>query len=149
MIWGLSNSSFRAEWFSTVSAQTSLNWFLLSLKRAKHVDKNRYCCFHHQDFWNKYFFFLWYDYVYRAEGHTAVDMSVTPIWKKLYLKILMRETCLGFFNIEEFYRSWTLAASGGFKKIFSPHFVHTKIFVWPSQILKVFSSTFQHHDKVV
>ena len=35
----------------------------------------------------------------------AVDISVKPSWKKLYLKILMRETCLGFFNIEEFYQS--------------------------------------------
>ena len=56
-------------------------------------------------FWTKYFFFLWYDDVYRAEGHRAVDISVKPSWKKLYLKILMRETCLGFFNIENFYRS--------------------------------------------
>ena len=89
----------------TVSAQTGLNWFLLSLQTAKPSYKKRYCCFHHQDFWTKYFFFLWYDDVYRAEGHTAVDICVKHSWKKLYLKILMRETCQGFFNIEEFYRS--------------------------------------------
>ena len=34
----------------------------------------------------------------------AVDIYVKQSWKKLYLKILMRETCIGFFNIEEFYR---------------------------------------------
>ena len=89
----------------TVSAQTYLNWFLLSLQTAKFSDKNRYCRFHHQDFRTKYFFLLWYEDVYCAEGHTAVDISVKQSWNKLYLKILMRETCLGFFNIEEFYQS--------------------------------------------
>ena len=100
----------------TVSAQTGLNWFLLSLQTAKPSDKKRYCCFHHQDFWTKYFFFFWYDDVYRVEGHTAVDMCVKHSWKKLYLKVLMRETCLGFFNIEDFTEVTTLTASGGFFK---------------------------------
>ena len=71
----------------------------------------RYCCFHHQDFWTKYFFFLWYDDVYSAEGHKAEDICVKQSCKKLYLKILMRETCLGLFNIEEFYRGCSF---GGF-----------------------------------
>ena len=89
----------------TVYAQTGLNCFLLSLQTAKSSDKNKYGRFHHQDFWTKYFFLLWYDDVYRGERHTAVDISVKQSWKKSYLKILMRETCLGFINIEEFYRS--------------------------------------------
>ena len=90
---------------SSHSLVTGLNWFLLSLQTAKPSDKKRYCCFHHQDFWTEYFFFLWYDDVYRGEGHTAVDICVKQSWKKLYLKILMRETCMVFFNIEEFYQS--------------------------------------------
>ena len=89
----------------TVSVQTGLNWFLLSLQTAKPSDKIRYCCYHHQDFWTKYIFFLCYDDVYRAEGHTAVDISVKQSWKNVYLKILMRVTRLCFSNIEEFYRS--------------------------------------------
>ena len=39
LILGLSNSSFRAEKLLTVSAQTGLNWFLLSLQTAKPADK--------------------------------------------------------------------------------------------------------------
>ena len=35
LFWELSNSSFRAGSFLTGSAQTGLNWFLLSLKKAK------------------------------------------------------------------------------------------------------------------
>ena len=89
----------------TVSVQTCLNWFLLSFETAKPSDKTRYCRYHHQDFWTKYLFFLCYDDVYRAEGHTAVDIGVKQSWIKLHLKILMRVTCLGFSNIEEFYRS--------------------------------------------
>jgi hypothetical protein len=58
LFWGLSNSSFRAGQFSTVSAQTGLNWFLLSLQAAKPSHKKRYCRFHHQDFWTQYFFVL-------------------------------------------------------------------------------------------
>ena len=42
------------------------------------------------------------DDVYRAEGHTSVDISVKHSWQKMYLKILMRETFLDFFNIEVF-----------------------------------------------
>ena len=99
----------------TVSVQIGLNWFLLSLQTAKPSDKKIYCRYHHQDFWTEYFFFLWYDDVYRAEGHTAVDISVKQSWKKLYLKILMRVTCLGFSNIEEFYQSCNF---GGFWWIF-------------------------------
>ena len=132
-----------------VSAQTWLNCFLLSLQTAKPSDKNIYCRFNHQDFWTEYFFFLWYDDVYHAEGHTAVDISVKKSWKKLHLEVLMRETCLGFFNIDNFTKVATLAASGGFFEIFSPHVVHTKIFVWPSGIFSVFCSTLQHHEKVV
>ena len=75
----------------TVSAQTGLNWFLLSLQTANSSDKYRYCRFHHQDFRTKYFFLLWYDDVY-CEWHTAVDISVAQGWKNLYLKILMRKT---------------------------------------------------------
>ena len=44
--------------------------------QAKPSTKERYCCFRHQDFWTKYFFFLRYDDVYRAEGHTEVDICV-------------------------------------------------------------------------
>ena len=66
---------------------------------------------------------------------TEVDICVKHSWQKLYLKILMRETCLGFFNIEEISKVATLAASGGFLlKTLSLHVVHTKIFVWPSWI---------------
>ena len=89
----------------TVSVQTGLNWFPLSLQTAKHSDKKKYCRYHYQDFWTEFFFFLWYDDVYRAEGHAGVDISVKQSWKKLYLKILMRVTGLGFSNIEEFYQS--------------------------------------------
>ena len=99
----------------TVSAQTGLNWFLLSLQTAKPSDERRYYRFHHHYFWTKYFFFLWYDDFYLAEGHTAVDICVKHSWKKFYLKILMRETCLAFFNIEEFYQSCNF---GGFWWIF-------------------------------
>ena len=99
----------------TDSAQNGFNWFLLSLQTAKPSDKKRYCCFHHQDFWTKYFFFLWYDDVYRAEGHMAVEICVKHSWKKLYPKILMRETFLGFSKIEEFYQSFNF---GGFWWIF-------------------------------
>ena len=88
----------------TVSVQTGFNWFLLSFQTAKSSDKTRYCHYHHQDFWTKYFFFFCYDDVYRAEWHTAVDIGVKQSWKKLYLKILMRVTFLGFSNIEEFYQ---------------------------------------------
>ena len=111
LFWGLSNSSFRAVFAVTVFAQTGVNWFLTASKQPNLQTKKRYCRFHQQDFWTKYFFFLWYDDVYRAEGHTAVDICVKRSWKKLYLKILMRETCLGFFNIYEFYRSCNF---GGF-----------------------------------
>jgi hypothetical protein len=38
----VSNSSFRAGLFLTVSAQTDLNWFLLSLQTAKPSDKKKY-----------------------------------------------------------------------------------------------------------
>ena len=55
LFWGLSNSIFRAGLFSTVSAQTGLNWFLLSFQTAKSSDKNRYCCFHHQGFLDQIF----------------------------------------------------------------------------------------------
>ena len=58
---GLSNSSFCAGLFSTVSAQTGLNWFLLSIQTAKSSTTKKYLCYRHQDFWTKYFFFLWYD----------------------------------------------------------------------------------------
>ena len=84
-----------------ISAQTCLNWFLLSLQTAKPSTTTKYFCFHHQDFCTKYFFFLWYDDVYHAKGHMAVDLRVQHRWEKNYLKILMRKTCLGFFNIEE------------------------------------------------
>ena len=92
----------------SVTAQTGLNWFLFSLQTAKPSDKKRYCRFHHQNFWTKYFFLLWHDDVFRAEGHTAVDICVKH-------RILMRETCLGFFNSEEFNQSCNF---GGFWWIF-------------------------------
>ena len=134
----------------TVSVQTGLNWFLLSLQTAKPSDKKIYCRYHHQDFWTEYFFFLWYDDVYLAEGHTAVDISVKQSWKKLYLKILMRVTCLGFSNIEEFYRSCNFGCFWWiFKNIKPIQYIHTKIFVWPSQIFYVFSLIFPHPEKVV
>ena len=100
----------------TVSAQTGLNWFLLSLQTASPSTKKKYCCFLHQYFWIEYCFFLWYDDVYRAEGHTEVDISVKQSWKKLYLKILMRETFHVFFNIEEFYRSCNFGCFWWIKK---------------------------------
>ena len=104
----------------TFSAQTGLNWFLLSLQTAKPSGKTRYLCFNHQYFWFKYIFFLWYDDVYRGEGHTAVDISVKPSWKKLYLKILMRETFHVFFNIEEFYRSCNIGCFWWISKNIKP-----------------------------
>ena len=55
LFWELSNSSFRAGLFLTVSSQTGLNWFLLSLQTAKPSDKKIYCRFHHQYFWCEYF----------------------------------------------------------------------------------------------
>ena len=90
-----------------VSAQTGLNWFLLSLQTAKPSDIF-FFFFHYKDFWTKYFFLLLYDDVYRAEGHTAVEICVKQSWKKLYIKILMRETLKNFTEVA------TLAASGGF-----------------------------------
>ena len=41
----------------------------------------------------------------RWRTHT-VDMCVKQSWQKMYHKILMTETCLGFFNIEDFF--WNL-----------------------------------------
>ena len=123
--------------------------FCSASKQPNLQTKKRYCSFHHQDFWTENFFFLRYDDVYRAEGYTAVDIRFKSSLKKLYLKILMRETCLGFSTLKNYTEVATLAASGGFIKILSPHVVYTKIFVRPSQILYVFSSTFQHHKKVV
>ena len=43
-------------------------------------------------------------YIYIC-GTYMWDLCAKQSWKKLDLKILMRETCLGFFNIEEFYQS--------------------------------------------
>ena len=103
-----------------VSAQTGLNWFLLSLQTAKPSTKKRYCRFHHQDFWIKYFFFLWCDNGYRAEGHTEVTISFSQSWTKLYLKILMRVTCEGFSNIEEFYQSCNFGCFWWIKKNIKP-----------------------------
>ena len=51
LLWGLSISSFRAGFFFTVSAQTSLNWFLLILQTAKLSDEKESFCYHQQDFW--------------------------------------------------------------------------------------------------
>ena len=42
-----------------------------------------------------------------------------------------------------------LGASGGIFPIITLYVVHTKIFVWPSQMFSLFSSIFQHHEKVV
>ena len=106
--------------FLTVSVQTGLNWLLLSLQTAKPSDKKRYFCYNHQDFWTKYFFFLSYDDVYRAEGHMVVDISVEQSWKKLYLKILMKVTCLGFPTLKNFTKVPTMAASGEFLKNIKP-----------------------------
>jgi hypothetical protein len=102
-------------WAILVSVQDIFWEFLFKLvwtgfcsasKQPIPSDKKKYCCYHHQEFWTKNFFFSGYVDVDRAEGHTAVDISVKQSWKKLYLQILMRETCLSFFNIEEFYQSY-------------------------------------------
>ena len=59
-------------------------------------------------------------------------------------------------NVPRFFLHWRILLKlqlwlllVDFKNILSFHVVRTKIFVWPSQIFWVFSSTFQHHDKVV
>ena len=53
------------------------------------------------------------------------------------------------FSLKNFTEVATLAVSDGFFRILSSHVIHTKIFVWPSQIFYVFSLTFAHHEKVV
>ena len=42
-----------------------------------------------------------------------------------------------------------MVASGGVLKILGQHVVHTKIFVWPSGIFKVFSKKYLHYEKLV
>ena len=81
--------------FATVSAQTGLNWFLLSLQAAKPSDEKRYFCFHHQDFLTT-----------ETHGHTEVVIDLLFDEEIFKPKILMMVTWLGFFNIEEFYQSW-------------------------------------------
>ena len=71
---------FCLNWFKLVSAQPP---------NSQTFNQKKYCCFHHQDFGTKYFFFLWFDDVYRAKGQTEVDISVQQSWIQLYLKILM------------------------------------------------------------
>ena len=57
---------------------------------------------------------LWNSLIFLDEEHNRLfagiirlwDISVKQSWKKLYLKILMRISCLGFSNIEELYQSF-------------------------------------------
>ena len=88
-VFGLSNSNFRA-----ISAQTGLNWFLLSFHTAKPSTKKRNCCYNHPDFWTKYFFFLRYDDVYRAEGHTHAKVFSTM---KIFMEVALLAAYGGFF----------------------------------------------------
>ena len=95
----------------TVSSQTGLNWFLLSLQTAKPSNKTRYCRFHHQDFWTEYFSVKMKDNDYRHEGHTEVVIVLLFDKQIFKSKILMMVTYLGFVNIEKFYQSWNFVCS--------------------------------------
>ena len=74
-------------------------------------------------------------------------ICVQHSWKKLYLKILMRETCLGLFNIEVFYQNCNF---GGFWWIFKnikPACCTYQNLCMTFLNILGFSSTFQHHAK--
>ena len=144
---GLSNSSFRAELFWQIFGEgwtNWFNWFLLSQtfnKKGKLLLRNSSLSY-------KNFLFLWFDNGSLNERHKEAAMCVKWGLQKFNAKIMKTVTCLGFLKIEEFYRSWTLAATGGFL-MSSLYVVPIKIFVWPSQIFYVFCSICQHHEKVV
>ena len=63
------------------------------------------------------------------------------------IKILMRQTCLSFFNIEEFHRSCNFGYICGIFLDIKPTDVHTEIFAGPSWIFQIFFNNFQHYGK--
>ena len=57
---------FCSNWSKLMSAQPA---------NSQTFNQKKYCYYLDQDFWNKYFFVLWNDDVYGAEGHTEVDIG--------------------------------------------------------------------------
>ena len=92
--------------FLTVSAQTDSNCFflLLILQIAKPPTKKREIVVFIINIFGLNVSFLSYDNIYHAEGHTEVEITEKPSWENIYSQILMRETFLDFFKIEEFYQ---------------------------------------------
>ena len=81
LFWGPSNSNFCAGFFLRIFGggwKTGSNWFLLS----QTFNQKKILSLTSSRFWTKYFFFLRYDDVYRAEGHMEVDIGVKQIWRK-------------------------------------------------------------------
>ena len=62
---------FFSNWFKLVPAHP---WNSQTLNQKKN------CCYHLQDFFIEFFFFLWCDNGYRAEGHTEITISVKQSW---------------------------------------------------------------------
>ena len=61
------------------------------------------------------------------------------------MAILKGVICLGFSIIEEIYQNCNFGCFCLVSFLFSPHVVHTRIFVLRSQIFFVFASIFQHN----
>ena len=140
---GLSNSCFRAGYFFLmVSAQTGWNCFLLILQIVKPRTKQIICGIHNHDIWIKYVFFLWYDNVYCAEGHTEVNISVKQSWNFLSQNLDNGNIPKVFLTLKFFFEVTVLATV-------TLHGVHNKIFVWPKQIFLVCFQIIQHDEKDV
>ena len=123
-------------------------WFIRPEKSRQHRKIwHSQMHFWQQNFWTKYFFFLGYDDVYHAEGHTEVEVSVKQIWKKVSQNLDDGNMPRFFSTLKIFTEVATLVAPGGFSLIVGLHVVHTKIIVWPSQIFLVFFKKFQHDKK--
>ena len=82
----MTNSSFHEGYFFAISAQTSLNGFLLILQTAELSTKNESCCFTSQDWWVGSLFGLRFDIGCLAEGHTEAAMCVMWWLQKCYLR---------------------------------------------------------------
>ena len=91
-----------------ISAQTGSNWFMLILQTAKLSTKKESSCYAFQDLSVEKNVGLGFDNGCLAEGHTEAAMCVKCWLQKFDLQILKSVTCLGFFNIKEFYQGWNL-----------------------------------------
>ena len=122
-----------------ISAQICLNYFLLIFQTDKLSTKKEGGCYSFHDFRVENFFCLGFENGCPAEGHTEAAMCVRWWLQKVNIKILKTVTWLGFFNIEETYRTCNSGCFWWIKKRLSLYVEHPKIFVRSSRIFLVFS----------